>query len=110
MVSQWADFARNLEDKKLLLAPFCGSIACEEQIKALSKKYIIEYYSPRTLINISIYSRDQESNDIIAGQASMGAKSLCIPFEQPKQELPKLCVKPGCETPTKYFTLFGRSY
>ena len=44
----------------------------------------------------------------------MGAKSLCVPFEQPKEE-EKLksdgqCIHPECGQPAGSFTLFGRSY
>lgn len=51
-------------------------------------------------------SRDQ---DVEPGAPSMGAKSLCIPF-QPLRPLP-----PGARcvcgrNPAKYYTLFGRSY
>ena len=41
----------------------------------------------------------------------MGAKGLCIPFDQPKESIENLqCVHPECKTKAKYFTLFGRSY
>lgn len=44
----------------------------------------------------------------------MGAKSLCIPFEQPKGD-EKLengdqCIHPECKQLAESFTLFGRSY
>ena len=38
-VESWNDFLDALENKKLLLVPFCGEVKCEEEIKALSKKY-----------------------------------------------------------------------
>jgi hypothetical protein len=44
-------------------APFCGDIECEDQIKEMSKA----------------------DADLEPGAPSMGAKSLCIPFQQPKQ-------------------------
>ena len=37
-VREWKSFCDNLEDKKLLLAPFCGAIDCEETIKKESKR------------------------------------------------------------------------
>jgi len=41
----------------------------------------------------------------------MGAKALCIPFEQPKKLTPGLkCVRPDCPNKAKFYTLFGRSY
>lgn len=44
----------------------------------------------------------------------MGAKSLCVPFEQPKgdKELKPgtQCIHPECGQLAGSFTLFGRSY
>ena len=41
----------------------------------------------------------------------MGAKSLCIPFSQPKELAPATkCVREGCGNIAKNYTLFGRSY
>ncbi len=73
----------------LLQAPFCGVESCEDEIKELSKK-----------------EADQE-----AGAPSMGAKSLCIPFNQPAQLTDQAhCVRPGCQAKPQFYTLFGRSY
>lgn len=45
------------------------------------------------------------------GAPSMGAKSLCIPFDQPKAiSSSTLCIHPACRKPAKFYTLFGRSY
>jgi bifunctional glutamyl/prolyl-tRNA synthetase len=47
------------------------------------------------------------------GAPAMGAKSLCIPAEQPKKITNQLCVYPNCCVKGKkaiYYTLFGRSY
>ena len=45
------------------------------------------------------------------GAPAMGAKSLCIPFEQPQEIKPGTkCVMPGCDCTPKYYTMFGRSY
>lgn len=46
------------------------------------------------------------------GFSTMGAKSLCVPFEQPREKLKsdELCIHPECGKPAGYFTLFGRSY
>lgn len=48
-----------------------------------------------------------------AGAPAMGAKSLCIPFKQPREikvddKVP--CVNPQCKCFAKFYTLFGRSY
>ncbi|KAM4693873.1 bifunctional glutamate/proline--tRNA ligase isoform 2-T2 [Discoglossus pictus] len=81
------DFQKQLDTGKIVQIPFCGEIDCEDWIKKTT-------------------ARDQ---DLEPGAPSMGAKSLCIPF-QPLTEL-----KPGakcvCEkNPAKHYTLFGRSY
>jgi len=89
LVHTWDDFCGKLDEGNLLLAPFCGVPACEDKIK-----------------NDSARDRDTE-----AGAPSMGAKSLCIPFEQP-QALPAgaKCVYPACCKQATYYTMFGRSY
>lgn len=55
-----------------------------------------------------LFLRDQ---DLEAGAPSMGAKSLCIPFDQPMElTADTKCVYPECDQPAKFYTLFGRSY
>lgn len=44
------------------------------------------------------------------GTLSMGAKSLCIPFEQPLLADKQTCIHPNCQNKPKFYTLFGRSY
>ena len=44
------------------------------------------------------------------GAPAMGAKSLCIPAEQPKKIVDQKCVHPNCSSKAIYYTLFGRSY
>ena len=63
--------------------------SCEDEIKELSKK----------------------DGDLEPGAPSMGAKSLCIPFQQPAQIKPETkCVRPNCTNPPQFYTMFGRSY
>ncbi|KRX87919.1 Bifunctional glutamate/proline--tRNA ligase [Trichinella pseudospiralis] len=90
VVEKWNDFCGHLEKKCLVMAPFCGAEVCEDLIKKDS-------------------ARD-ESADPTA--PSMGAKSLCIPFDQPKplQKGEKKCIHPKCNQPAQFYTLFGRSY
>jgi Prolyl-tRNA synthetase, C-terminal len=38
------DFCNNVDKKKLILAPFCGGIPCEEKIKKLSARYVFTAY------------------------------------------------------------------
>ncbi|CAI2348586.1 unnamed protein product [Caenorhabditis sp. 36 PRJEB53466] len=79
------EFKKLLDDKCIILAPFCGGKDCEEEIKKASTR------------------EDGEG-------AQMGAKTLCIPLEQPKQALPAKCLFPSCTEAPKFFALFGRSY
>jgi prolyl-tRNA synthetase len=90
-VTEWKDFVPALDGKNLVLIPWCEQTKCEEGIKDKSAK-----------------SSDEVQDE---KAPSMGAKSLCIPFEQPKDrpitESTK-CVGCGCKA--KRWTLFGRSY
>ncbi|CAH3119198.1 unnamed protein product [Porites lobata] len=85
----WSESQRLTDTKGIIQAPFCGDGTCEGKIKKDS-------------------ARDQ---DLEAGAPSMGAKSLCIPFDQPMElTADAKCVYPECDQPAKYYTLFGRSY
>ncbi|XP_022182838.1 bifunctional glutamate/proline--tRNA ligase-like [Myzus persicae] len=90
---KWSECAPHLAAKRLLLIPFCGRPICEDNIK-----------------------RDTTLDDGTAevGASTMGAKSLCVPFEQPTgAEILKSndqCLHPECGQLAGSFTLFGRSY
>lgn len=90
LVHSWNDFVGGLAKKYLLLAPFCGDETCEKYIK------------------------DESANseaDTEVGALAMGAKSLCIPFDQPKSlEANAKCIHPKCTLKPMAYTLFGRSY
>jgi len=87
----WNDFCSKLDQRFIIQAPFCGEISCEEKIKKDSAKTADELEDP--------------------GAPSMGAKSLCIPFQQPAELQPNdKCINPSCTNKPKNFTLFGRSY
>ncbi|XP_075222191.1 glutamyl-prolyl-tRNA synthetase [Lycorma delicatula] len=87
--SNWSEFIKKLDDKCILLSPFCGDIPCEDRIKQDS-------------------SRD---DNVEVGAPSMGAKSLCIPFNQPQKIKPDdKCIHPACTNKPTAYTLFGRSY
>lgn len=88
VVENFADFLKNLEAKCIIMAPFCGNIDCEDEIKKNSTREEAEPGSP-----------------------AMGAKALCIPFEQPKALTDSTkCVNSTCTRKPQYYTLFGRSY
>ncbi|XP_050354067.1 bifunctional glutamate/proline--tRNA ligase [Nymphalis io] len=91
-VTKWDDFTNALERKHMLLSPFCGEIPCEDNIK-----------------NDSARNDDDQTSEV-KGPA-MGAKSLCIPFEPPRQLTAEdRCIHPACNNKPKFITLFGRSY
>ncbi|XP_060735892.1 bifunctional glutamate/proline--tRNA ligase isoform X1 [Tachysurus vachellii] len=86
-VDTMAQFQKELDQGKIVQIPFCGGGDCEDWIKKTTAK-------------------DQ---DLEPGAPSMGAKSLCIPFQPLKTLQPgQMCVS-GKE-PAQYYTLFGRSY
>ncbi|XP_061847431.1 bifunctional glutamate/proline--tRNA ligase [Colius striatus] len=81
------DFQKELDSGNIVQIPFCGEIECEDWIKKTT-------------------ARDQ---DLEPGAPSMGAKSLCIPF-QPLCELQRGATCVCGKNPAKFYTLFGRSY
>lgn len=84
----WSDFCAQLEKRKIILAPFCGSIPCEDYIKQASAR--------------------EESEP---GAPAMGAKSLCTPFVQSTAiQSTDRCINPTCINKPQSYTLFGRSY
>jgi len=89
VVHNFDDFLKGLDESCLLQSPFCGEESCEDEIKEKSKK----------------------DADLEPGAPSMGAKSLCIPFNQPGQIKPEtICIFPGCKKKPKFYTMFGRSF
>lgn len=90
-VDEWKDFVPTLNAKNVILAPWCGVPECEDDIKDASAK------------------KDDGSDEEYDERApSMGAKSLCIPYDQPELKEGQKCVY--CDRPAVNFTMFGRSY
>ncbi|KAK9303850.1 hypothetical protein QLX08_004581 [Tetragonisca angustula] len=88
----WNEFCFYLNEKNMLLSPFCGESSCEDKIKCDS-------------------AREDAGEEL--GTLSMGAKTLCIPFEQPLSSVPfdkQTCIHPDCQNKPKFYTLFGCSY
>eukprot|EP00897_Mesotaenium_endlicherianum_P004837 jgi/Mesen1/4381/ME000222S03504 len=79
-VTSWDDFVPALDDRKMVLAPWCDEQEVEEDVKRRS------------------------------GEAGEGgaAKTLCMPFEQPDLPAGTLCFASG--KPAKRWALWGRSY
>lgn len=83
-------FIPALNDKNLCLSPHCLTGSCEDKIKLMSAQ------------NASAASK----------APAMGAKSLCIPFNQPEELAGKgtKCINPEGSLVAQKFVLFGRSY
>lgn len=94
-VTEWKDFVPALNAKNVVLIPHCLTEECEDEIKDLS-------------------ARKEEGDDTPQDEKapSMGAKSLCIPYEQPKEGLAEgtMCTNPKCKRKAEKWCLFGRSY
>ena len=93
----WEDFVRALNAKNVCLVPHCLGGECEETVKELSKR------------------REDEAAGVPEDSRapSMGAKSLCIPFEQPEGGIvpgETKCISPKCGAAAQKWVLFGRSY
>ncbi|KAL9021387.1 MAG: hypothetical protein Q9185_001395 [Variospora sp. 1 TL-2023] len=93
-ITKWDDFVPSLNDKNICLIPHCLEEKCEDEIKELSARKAAE--------------DSDEPED--AKAPSMGAKSLCIPFEQPSEGIEEgaKCTNPNCENLAKSWCLFGR--
>lgn len=91
VVDEWKDFVPTLNAKNVILSPWCGDGDCEDDIKDSSAK-----------------KDDGEDEEVDEKAPSMGAKSLCIPFEQPTLKSGQKCVK--CDRAAQVYCMFGRSY
>ncbi|CAG8585720.1 4201_t:CDS:2, partial [Racocetra fulgida] len=86
VIHKWEDFVPALDSKNVVLVPWCEQEHCEDKIK------------------------EKKPEDDKA--PSMGAKSLCIPFEQPTEPpiVPNETKCISCDGFAKRYALFGRSY
>lgn len=100
-VSEWSKFLPALDEKTMVIAPWCSNSPCEENVKSRSK-------------NESV-ARAGSGEEDAASSLSGAAKTLCIPF---KEELERLGISPlkdgdkcfACGDPAECLTLWGRSY
>lgn len=94
-ITIWDDFVPALNAKNVCLIPFCLQEKCEDEIKDLSARK---------------EAGDETPED--AKAPSMGAKSLCIPFEQPEGIVKgeTKCTNPNCEKMAEKWCLFGRGF
>lgn len=90
-VTEWAKVVPTLDDKCVVVLPWCEVESCEDDIKERS-------------------GRAAEPQDERAPSA--GAKSLAIPFDQGHWDpiIPGKTKCPACGRDSKRWTLFGRSY
>ena len=91
-VTEWPQVLEALSNKCMVLFPFCERGVCEDAVKEATK--------------VAPTQAETEGEDEKA--PSMGAKSLCIPFDQPSMPKDQCCLK--CGEAAKSWTLFGRSY
>ncbi|KAF4444678.1 proline--tRNA ligase [Fusarium acutatum] len=93
-ITKWEDVLPALDNKNVVLIPFCGAPKCEDRIKELTTR--------------------EDQPDVPENQklATMGMKSLCVPFEQPEGIVPgeTKCLNPECQGNADKWTMFGRSY
>ncbi|KAI0910706.1 hypothetical protein F4823DRAFT_589261 [Ustulina deusta] len=89
--SNWDEVVPLLNDKNVIRMPHCGDGACAEAVKKETAEMC-------------------KTANMDPRAPSMGAKSLCVPFEQ--LDLPKdaLCTRANCGKPAVNYTQFGRSY
>ncbi|KAJ7460542.1 hypothetical protein FB451DRAFT_1341312 [Mycena latifolia] len=90
-VTQWDDVVPTLDNKCVVVMPWCEIEECEDDIKERS-------------------GRASEPQDERAPSA--GAKSLAIPFDQSRWSpiVPGKTKCPACGKDAKRWTMFGRSY
>ncbi|PLB40634.1 proline--tRNA ligase [Aspergillus candidus] len=96
IITNWEEFTPALNSKNVCMIPHCLTEECEDQIKDMS-------------------ARKAEEETGLAQDAkapSMGAKSLCIPFDQPEgiKKGETKCVNPKCDRLAEKWCMFGRSY
>ncbi|KAF1955691.1 prolyl-tRNA synthetase [Byssothecium circinans] len=94
-LTNWDDFVPTLNGKNVVLVPHCEGEKCEDEVKAKSA---------RTALGDGV-AEDKQA-------PAMGAKSLCIPFDQPDGGIKEgtKCINPDCTAVAKSWILFGRSY
>lgn len=90
-VTRWEDFVPALERQCLVLTPFCCERSWEEAVKKRSREEAL---------------RGGEESATCA--ASVAAKTLCMPFDQPPLSEDTLCFVSGLKAVK--WVLWGRSY
>ncbi len=100
-ISKWEEFVPSLDQRKIVLAPWCEVSECEDQIKEKSGQ--------QSVTQIQHAANPEEPQEEGTVEALTGAaKSLCIPFDQPPLAEGAVCFH--CGRLAKVHCLFGRSY
>ena len=89
----WDKFVETLNNKCLVLAPWCEEVECEEAVKEKSAR----------TVEVEGQVQDEKA-------PSMGAKTLCIPFKQPEGGVKAGAQCFACSRLAKRYTMWGRSY
>ncbi|KAI9773988.1 MAG: hypothetical protein M1839_001939 [Geoglossum umbratile] len=90
-VTDWNEFVPALNDKNVVLIPHCLTEECEDEIKERSARKD---------------AGEETSED--ARAPSMGAKSLCIPFDQPEGIVEGKTKCTNCDRFAESWCLFGQ--
>lgn len=96
-ITKWEEVMPALDNKNVVLIPFCLDGKCEDRIKELTTR-----------------TDDQPDVSEHKKLPAMGMKSLCIPFDQPKNDAlvpgETACLNPECKGKAQKWVMFGRSY
>ncbi len=121
-VVEWKLVLKALDNNCTVLIPWCKTTECENDMKKRTAEHgelelekfkakMAKRAAKKSKKNADKQVEEQETvedeEEQVAMPVSMGMKSLCMPLEQPKEEL-KNCV--GCDKPALIWGLFGRSY
>ena len=92
-ITSWDEFVPALNAKNVIMIPHCLTEKCEDEIKEMSARKDVGDDTPQ----------DEKA-------PSMGAKSLCIPFEQPEGIVKgeTKCTNPNCKNKAEKWCMFGR--
>jgi len=90
--SNWDDIVPLLNAKNVIRILHCGDGECAELVKKETAELC------------------KTAEKVDERAPSMGAKALCVPFEQIALPENATCTRPGCGKPAINYTQFGRSY
>lgn len=100
-VTKWEDFVPTLDQKTMVLAPWCNETRCEEDVKVRSGE--------------ESQKRQEDAGETDVRALSGSAKTLCLPFREEVERLGFRELEEGakcfaCDCTAKDLALWGRSY